>query len=265
MHNSRRVHPADSRQLTGALDRVDALSQGNEHSIGYFRQHRDRFARTLSEVVRVLEQLSSEYPRPIHLVDFGSHELHTDLALRFLYPDLQISGVDIEYFTQAPHIQRLAAEHRIQLQSCDFAATQTAPLEGGCADVVLFFETLEHFNFHPLPVIQELARIVRPGGYLLVTTPNQLSIGMLKHFLFRQSIHADLQRPYSIATHYRLYSLDEVASLMKAAGLMVWRKAYLEFPPTYLRRMSRLAHGFIASLVKPWANNMIVIGHKTPQ
>ena len=48
------------------------------------------------------------------------------------------------------------------------------PVAEASADVVACVETIEHLE-NPRMVMRELVRIVRPGGLVLVTTPNQLS------------------------------------------------------------------------------------------
>ncbi|MFZ4575185.1 MAG: methyltransferase domain-containing protein [Phycisphaerales bacterium] len=52
------------------------------------------------------------------------------------------------------------------------------PLDGGCADVVVLAEVIEHLE-HPAAAIAEAARLLAPGGVLLATAP----------FLFR--VHPD--------------------------------------------------------------------------
>jgi 2-polyprenyl-3-methyl-5-hydroxy-6-metoxy-1,4-benzoquinol methylase len=49
------------------------------------------------------------------------------------------------------------------------------PLDDGCADVVAAVETIEHLE-NPRAFCRELARVARPGGWVVVTTPNQLSL-----------------------------------------------------------------------------------------
>ncbi len=48
------------------------------------------------------------------------------------------------------------------------------PLSDSCADLVVSVETIEHLE-NPRAFVRELARIVRPGGRVVLTTPNQLS------------------------------------------------------------------------------------------
>ncbi len=48
------------------------------------------------------------------------------------------------------------------------------PLQSGSADVVAAVEVIEHLE-NPRGFVRELARVTRPGGIVLITTPNQLS------------------------------------------------------------------------------------------
>jgi SAM-dependent methyltransferase len=48
------------------------------------------------------------------------------------------------------------------------------PVPTGCADIVASLETIEHLE-NPRALVRELVRVLRPGGWLILTTPNQLS------------------------------------------------------------------------------------------
>lgn len=48
-------------------------------------------------------------------------------------------------------------------------------LPDGRADVVVAVETIEHLE-NPRAFMRELARLTKPGGWVIVTTPNQLSL-----------------------------------------------------------------------------------------
>ena len=58
------------------------------------------------------------------------------------------------------------------------------PLADASADVVVCAETIEHVE-NPRLLMRELVRIARPGGYIFVTTPNQLSLASLLCLLGR--------------------------------------------------------------------------------
>jgi 2-polyprenyl-3-methyl-5-hydroxy-6-metoxy-1,4-benzoquinol methylase len=49
------------------------------------------------------------------------------------------------------------------------------PLAPASCDVVVAIETVEHLE-NPRAFVRELSRILKPGGWLVVTTPNQVSL-----------------------------------------------------------------------------------------
>ena len=63
------------------------------------------------------------------------------------------------------------------------------PLRDSCGDVVVAIETVEHLE-NPRAFLRELARIVRPGGTVVVTTPNQLSALSMLTLVLRQRFDA---------------------------------------------------------------------------
>lgn len=61
---------------------------------------------------------------------------------------------------------------------------KTLPIEDNFADVVIFQEVIEHLPNHLSP-LQEIYRILKPGGELFITTPSRSSIqGRLAYLLF---------------------------------------------------------------------------------
>lgn len=72
---------------------------------------------------------------------------------------------------------------------------QRLPVEDVAADVVVAIETIEHLE-NPRALFRELVRALRPGGLLLVTTPNQLSLLSKLSFLVKDR-HGAFQ-----AVHY---------------------------------------------------------------
>ena len=62
-------------------------------------------------------------------------------------------------------------------------------LPDGCADAVLAVEVIEHLE-NPRAFVRELVRLARPGGWIVVTTPNQVSfLSVLGLALKQQFVH----------------------------------------------------------------------------
>jgi SAM-dependent methyltransferase len=65
----------------------------------------------------------------------------------------------------------------------------TVPLPDGSADAVAAVETIEHLE-NPRAFCRELCRVVRPGGWIVITTPNQLSLLSLSTLVVKQRFSA---------------------------------------------------------------------------
>jgi len=59
------------------------------------------------------------------------------------------------------------------------ACTDTLPFPDESFDAVLLSEVLEHLMYSPLPMFREIRRVLRPGGILLLSTPNPAGLGKL--------------------------------------------------------------------------------------
>ena len=69
------------------------------------------------------------------------------------------------------------------------------PLADACADAVAAVEVIEHLE-NPRAFCRELARITRPGGWIVITTPNQTSGLAILTLLIRQRFPAFQERDY---------------------------------------------------------------------
>ncbi len=92
-----------------------------------------------------------------------------------------------------------------------------------CFDVVLITEIIEHVA-HPNEFLQKVARLIKPDGYIIMSTPNG---GYFRNHLPRFS---DCPNPSQFEAiqfqpdsdgHIFLLHLDEVESLANQAGLIV--------------------------------------------
>ena len=69
------------------------------------------------------------------------------------------------------------------------------PLDDGAVDVAAAVEVIEHLE-NPRAFMRELARVTKPGGWIVVTTPNQLSALSLLTLLAKGRFSAFQERDY---------------------------------------------------------------------
>ena len=86
-------------------------------------------------------------------------------------------------------------------------------------DVVLCCEILEHLTCDPTHMLVEIHRVLKPEGYLLLTTPNVL---VWRHITLMLKHGKNIYHPYSgygvYGRHNREYTLDEVVQLLRGCG-----------------------------------------------
>ncbi|MEE9231531.1 MAG: methyltransferase domain-containing protein [Acidobacteriota bacterium] len=100
------------------------------------------------------------------------------------------------------------------------------PLNDGSVGLVFALEVVEHLA-SPSHLFAEAFRILAPGGYLLVTTPNVTRIGNVLKLLvgrsnFDRLIPVDYEHPEDEwRPHFREYTLAEVCDFFRRAGFQV--------------------------------------------
>lgn len=74
------------------------------------------------------------------------------------------------------------------------------PFEDGSLPLVTCVETIEHVE-NPRALLRELVRVLAPGGWLFVTTPNQLSLASKLCLVFRDEFLHFQERPGLYPAH----------------------------------------------------------------
>ena len=92
------------------------------------------------------------------------------------------------------------------------------PMEAGAADAVVSVETIEHLE-NPRAFVRELARLVKPGGVVLVTTPNQLSLLSKLTFITRNEFNAFQEAPGLYPAHLTALLEVDLRRIAREAGL----------------------------------------------
>jgi SAM-dependent methyltransferase len=94
------------------------------------------------------------------------------------------------------------------------------PYDDGHFDIVIFTEVLEHLSRDPLQTMAEINRITKPGGYLLLSTPNCASVRSVIRILRggNPNIYPVYQRRPSTDRHNHEYVPWEIRELLKLCG-----------------------------------------------
>jgi SAM-dependent methyltransferase len=110
------------------------------------------------------------------------------------------------------------------------------PYEPGRFDGVICWETMEHFNFNPIPFLNELMRITRKGAVLNLTVPNQAKLDMRLRLFLGKSVRTPIEHYFlqmnddnrmKYAPHWREYTLSEFSDLVRRVGFRVLKAKHL--------------------------------------
>jgi SAM-dependent methyltransferase len=95
--------------------------------------------------------------------------------------------------------------------------TRPLPLRDASLDGATLVEVIEHI-VNAEALVAELARVIRPGGWLLVTTPN------VAHLTYRWRALTG-HPPKQEGRHYRFFTRETLAETFEAAGFRVADRA----------------------------------------
>lgn len=167
--------------------------------------------RTSPTLARLFEQW---VPRGAQCLDVGCGDGRTS-GLWMLAHGCSYVGVDIS--------ERAVEEAReIGLQAQLIGDAASLPFPDGAYDVVVGVEFLEHL-FLPLKALTEMARVLRPGGVLIVTVPNvaywrrRLDLALLGRW-HPMGDDRSVSEPWR-DPHIRFFNPGSMRRMVTAAGL----------------------------------------------
>ena len=96
------------------------------------------------------------------------------------------------------------------------------PFSNHCFDIVIAGEILEHLTTSPTNFLYEIHRILKPNGYLLLTTPNAIQAKYLYNW-FRGVSSWDKYSGYGVyGRHQREYTINELKKLLNLLNFEIF-------------------------------------------
>lgn len=214
-----------SSEIIGTeLDLIDRLSReiapADADLEDWFRLYARAHRRRLAEDLLLVRSRANRRSR---ILEVGSVPLLLTAALAS--EKFDVTGVDIDPSRFAAEIQR----RRLRIVRCDIE-TGPLPFPDGTFDCVLFNELFEHLRFNPPKTMSEIHRVARPGGTLMLSTPNLYSFRGMVNFLLKQrtwAVGADPLTEFKKLDelghmgHVREYTLREVKELLTGCGFEI--------------------------------------------
>jgi len=202
----------DLRRLISSVQVEDASI---EELKPYVEADFKRFVYTLSLVPkqsgqRILELGANPYFTTTLLREFRSADLH--LANFFDKPGregkqkvtIHSTGEVIEYSFKQFNIEE-----------------EIFPYDDNSFDVVLFCEIIEHLLTDPVHALTEIRRVLKPGGDLVLTTPNVARLDNARKIIAGENVYDPYSGHGPYGRHNREYTQEDLFSLLNGNGFTV--------------------------------------------
>lgn len=131
---------------------------------------------------QLLHGLSALSPG-MHLVDLGCGTTAFGAVARALKMEVTLvddfgggGGVEADTLSFVRRlIEGLKSQLAIRVIEQDFVI-QPLPIESATVDVVTAFHSLEHWHHSPKRLFREISRVLKPGGFVFLATPNAANL-----------------------------------------------------------------------------------------
>jgi len=180
---------------------LDAHDMPMPEDLGFFRRHAEK--RRLTVLARMLSGR-----KKLRVLDAGcgSGWLSEMLAAQ----GHDVTAVDLGYDSlKRASVRMKSIGKRVTFLNGDIYCL---PLKDGSFDAVIASEIIEHLD-RPLDAFAELARVLRPGGIAVVSTPYRETIEQTL------CIHCNEKTP--VNAHLNSFDKQKLESMFEASGLQV--------------------------------------------
>ncbi len=137
----------------------------------------------------------------------------------------RVSAVD--YGPNAKIYRAIAADHGVDYRECDVGA-EPLPFPDNSFDFVTYTDVIEHHSFSSKRVLQEIHRVLEPGGRLILLTPNHASIYNRVRLLLGRSVNDEFDYFFNTCAddkvydgHHREYTRREIHTALQETQFRV--------------------------------------------
>ena len=197
----------------------------------------------------------------LQVLDLGIGLGYLALPMRKYYRH-EVTGVDHparKFLTK--ELKDLFQKNQIRLVLADMA--KKLPFGDESFDIVVFSEVLEHLTLSAIDVVlNEIHRVLKKGGILLLSTPNLFSLSHRIKFAMGIDLGytLDLNAKEGTNDHLREYSARELGYLLHKHGFAVIRIKFDNF--SYNNKAIDIIHGLASFFIPSLKNDLMVVARK---
>ncbi len=156
------------------------------------------------------------------LLDYGSY--FGNFSLMFASAGFRVDAIDSyrRYAGAFEPVRDLLRNAGVSLRDFDDDGRDLHGLEAGAYDVVLCLGVIEHVPHTPRLMLQSMTRVLKPGGCLVIDTPNHAYLYHRQRLARGESVMANLETQFRseppFEGHHREYTAREIAWMLQQTG-----------------------------------------------
>jgi SAM-dependent methyltransferase len=180
------------------------------------------------------------------LVEIGAGPYFTTLLLRRFRPNMALTLVN--YFDTGkkdgkqaiifPGFDGVEESFDFHYDNVNIEIAKL-PYADASFDYMVFCEVLEHLTNDPMRALMELKRVLKPGGHMILTTPNAARLENVVAFIEGRNIYDQYSAYGPYGRHNREYTRTELHKLMTACGfepeVSFTANVHPDYPPQFVR------------------------------
>jgi len=197
----------------------------------------DTHARRFHETLRRLPS----FPHPPAVLELGGIPYSMSILLRTCYGAAldTISFYEVETAAASSH-ELVSADgterHLFDVRSIN-VERDLFPFDDGRFDLVMCCEILEHLLINPSHMFYEAHRVLKPGGFIFVSTPNVLRAANIRALQEGRNIYDAYHGNGVYGRHNREFTPVEVGALLQSCGFAVLDNSTVDvYEPTRTAR-----------------------------
>lgn len=199
--------------ILGAV-RIDGSTKGE--LLGYASADLERFLHTLNLIP---EDASGS------ALEIGANPYFTTLLVKHFRPALDLSLLNCfgpGIFRATQHVSYPGFTGSEETLALDYQNANIEldrlPYADNSFDYLLFCEVLEHLTNDPMKAVLELKRVLKPGGLMILTTPNAARLENMIALVQGSNIYDPYSAYGPYGRHNREYTRHELHLLMTHCG-----------------------------------------------
>lgn len=212
------VSGADIKNFMEAVKLPFANQEG---AMRYHDVHSDRYAITLNALSKI------NLPINAKILELAANPYGMSAYLCTVFGDRLTLATYAEKKDER-YVDIGVANKSFRIREYGFNVEQDVwPFENDSFDLVIACEIIEHLAMDPMALFAGANRVLKPGGYFFVSTPNAASIQNFLKLgrLMPAGLAQQFRRPFSIARlyerHSREYSPFTIGEMCGAAGFEI--------------------------------------------